>query len=139
MVEGQDINALISTNIERRISAFCGHRDEWVILDENPPLLKNVGEDPFSRSGEEHVKHGIIVIDKPPGPTSHEIVAWVKNMLKVRKAGHGGTLEPTVYEAGARLSQSDRRSANRTGEIHKDNASSCPFCQGICMCDGTAW
>ncbi len=118
MFEEEDIIALISTNIERRISAFCGHRDEWVILDKNPPILHNVGEDPFSRSIEEHVRHGIIVVDKPPGPTSHEVVAWVKNMLKVRKAGHGGTLEPTVPEAGAGLSQSDRRSSNRTGEIH---------------------
>jgi H/ACA ribonucleoprotein complex subunit 4 len=39
---------------------------------------------------------GIINLDKPPGPTSHEIVAWVKRLLEIRRAGHGGTLDPGV-------------------------------------------
>jgi H/ACA ribonucleoprotein complex subunit 4 len=39
---------------------------------------------------------GIINLDKPVGPTSHEIVAWVKRLLNVRRAGHGGTLDPKV-------------------------------------------
>ncbi len=39
---------------------------------------------------------GIINLDKPPGPTSHEIVAWVKRVLELRRTGHGGTLDPGV-------------------------------------------
>ncbi len=38
--------------------------------------------------------NGVIVIDKPKGWTSHDVVAVVRKMLKGRKAGHGGTLDP---------------------------------------------
>jgi tRNA pseudouridine55 synthase len=37
---------------------------------------------------------GVIVIDKPPGITSAKVVARVKKLLKARKAGHTGTLDP---------------------------------------------
>ncbi|MFH1179633.1 MAG: RNA-guided pseudouridylation complex pseudouridine synthase subunit Cbf5, partial [Candidatus Bathyarchaeota archaeon] len=36
------------------------------------------------------------VIDKTPGPTSHEVAAWVKKLLDLDKVGHGGTLDPKV-------------------------------------------
>ncbi|MDD1775920.1 MAG: RNA-guided pseudouridylation complex pseudouridine synthase subunit Cbf5, partial [Candidatus Methanomethylicus sp.] len=35
-------------------------------------------------------------LDKPPGPSSHEVVAWVKRLLDLGRAGHGGTLDPKV-------------------------------------------
>jgi tRNA pseudouridine55 synthase len=38
--------------------------------------------------------NGVLVIDKPKGWTSHDVVARVRGALKVRKAGHGGTLDP---------------------------------------------
>ena len=38
--------------------------------------------------------YGLVLIDKPDGPTSHEVVAWVKRILKIDKAGHSGTLDP---------------------------------------------
>ena len=38
--------------------------------------------------------YGLILLDKPSGPTSHEVVAWVKRILNVEKAGHSGTLDP---------------------------------------------
>jgi len=38
--------------------------------------------------------NGIILLDKPSGPTSHEIVAWTKKILGIAKAGHSGTLDP---------------------------------------------
>ncbi|RLA93423.1 MAG: tRNA pseudouridine(55) synthase TruB [Deltaproteobacteria bacterium] len=38
--------------------------------------------------------HGLIIIDKPPGLTSHTVVKRVKTVLQVRKAGHTGTLDP---------------------------------------------
>jgi H/ACA ribonucleoprotein complex subunit 4 len=34
------------------------------------------------------------LLDKPSGPTSHEIVAWTKRILGITKAGHSGTLDP---------------------------------------------
>jgi H/ACA ribonucleoprotein complex subunit 4 len=38
----------------------------------------------------------VINLDKPSNPSSHEVVAWVKKILKVDKTGHSGTLDPKV-------------------------------------------
>jgi H/ACA ribonucleoprotein complex subunit 4 len=38
--------------------------------------------------------YGFILLDKPSGPTSHEVVAWVKKILGLSKIGHSGTLDP---------------------------------------------
>ena len=54
------------------------------------------GCEPGKRPIKEHLRLGIINLDKPVGPTSHEIVAWVKRVLEIRRAGHGGTLDPGV-------------------------------------------
>ncbi|MEE8402835.1 MAG: RNA-guided pseudouridylation complex pseudouridine synthase subunit Cbf5 [Candidatus Hydrothermarchaeaceae archaeon] len=54
------------------------------------------GKRPEERSPEEHIKYGVINLDKPAGPTSHEVVSWVKRMLGLKKAGQGGTLDPKV-------------------------------------------
>lgn len=54
------------------------------------------GKRPEERSPEEHIKYGVINLDKPSGPTSHEVVSWIKDMLGLRKAGQGGTLDPKV-------------------------------------------
>ncbi|HYS80219.1 MAG TPA: tRNA pseudouridine(55) synthase TruB [Anaeromyxobacteraceae bacterium] len=37
---------------------------------------------------------GLLVIDKPAGPTSFDVVTRVKRLLRARKAGHTGTLDP---------------------------------------------
>ena len=37
---------------------------------------------------------GVLVIDKPAGPTSHDIVACVRRTLSLKKVGHLGTLDP---------------------------------------------
>jgi tRNA pseudouridine55 synthase len=37
---------------------------------------------------------GVLVIDKPSGPTSFDVVRQVRALLKVKKAGHTGTLDP---------------------------------------------
>jgi len=37
---------------------------------------------------------GVIVIDKPAGWTSHDVVAKVRNITKIKKVGHTGTLDP---------------------------------------------
>jgi H/ACA ribonucleoprotein complex subunit 4 len=48
------------------------------------------------RSIEQLLEYGLVLIDKPPGPTSHEVVAWAKRILHIPKAGHSGTLDPQV-------------------------------------------
>ena len=40
------------------------------------------------RTIEQLLEYGLILIDKPPGPTSHEVVAWAKRILEIPKAGH---------------------------------------------------
>eukprot|EP01117_Protostelium_nocturnum_P011189 TRINITY_DN4063_c0_g1_i1.p1 TRINITY_DN4063_c0_g1~~TRINITY_DN4063_c0_g1_i1.p1 ORF type:complete len:543 (+),score=261.80 TRINITY_DN4063_c0_g1_i1:1484-3112(+) len=54
------------------------------------------GSTPLRRKIEEHVRTGIINLDKPSNPSSHEVVAWIKRILKVDKTGHSGTLDPKV-------------------------------------------
>jgi tRNA pseudouridine55 synthase len=37
---------------------------------------------------------GVVVVDKPAGPTSHDVVALVRRLAATRRIGHGGTLDP---------------------------------------------
>lgn len=39
---------------------------------------------------------GVVSLDKPAGPSSHEIATWTRKILESDKAGHGGTLDPSV-------------------------------------------
>jgi H/ACA ribonucleoprotein complex subunit 4 len=48
------------------------------------------------RSIKDLLNYGLILLDKPPGPTSHEAVAWAKRILQLPKIGHSGTLDPQV-------------------------------------------
>lgn len=54
------------------------------------------GCEPERRPILEHIRLGFLNLDKPVGPTSHEVVAWVKRLTGVGKAGHAGTLDPKV-------------------------------------------
>ncbi len=54
------------------------------------------GKPPEERSVEELLQASIVNVDKPPGPTSHEVSSWVKKILNVKKTGHSGTLDPGV-------------------------------------------
>ncbi len=38
--------------------------------------------------------HGVLVLDKPQGPTSHDVVAAVRRHFGTRRVGHAGTLDP---------------------------------------------
>ena len=51
---------------------------------------------PHKRPIKEHISRGVINLDKPSGPTSHEVDSWVKKILNADKTGHGGTLDPRV-------------------------------------------
>jgi tRNA pseudouridine55 synthase len=39
---------------------------------------------------------GLVVVDKPAGPTSHDVVARVRRALRIRRVGHAGTLDPSA-------------------------------------------
>ncbi len=57
---------------------------------------ENYGCYPTKRPMEEYIKKGFVCIDKPMGPSSHEVVVWVRKILEVKKTGHAGTLDPRV-------------------------------------------
>lgn len=50
------------------------------------------GRPPPPRDSDAH--DGVLVVDKPAGPTSHDVVDAVRRVLGIRRVGHGGTLDP---------------------------------------------
>ena len=56
----------------------------------------NYGKSPDERSVKELLDNSMINLDKPCGPTSHQIDAWIRGILGVDKVGHGGTLDPNA-------------------------------------------
>jgi len=51
---------------------------------------------PLKRDLKTYISSGVINLDKPSNPSSHEVVAWIKRMLRIEKTGHSGTLDPKV-------------------------------------------
>lgn len=79
--------------------------ENWPLLLKNYHLLNirtghytplSNGFSPLKRPLQEYIRYGIIALDKPANPSSHEVVAWIKNILRVEKTGHSGTLDPNV-------------------------------------------
>jgi H/ACA ribonucleoprotein complex subunit 4 len=54
------------------------------------------GYSPLKRPYADYLRYGVINLDKPANPSSHEVVAWIKKILRVEKTGHSGTLDPKV-------------------------------------------
>ena len=54
------------------------------------------GEIPENRSADKLLEEGIILLDKPFGPTSNQVSTWVKEELDLKKTGHFGTLDPNA-------------------------------------------
>ncbi|KAI9482480.1 centromere/microtubule-binding protein cbf5 [Coemansia sp. RSA 989] len=55
-----------------------------------------VGSTPLKRPLGDYIRYGVINLDKPANPSSHEVVAWIRRILRVEKTGHSGTLDPKV-------------------------------------------
>lgn len=60
--------------------------------------------------GTDRPADGILIVDKPEGPTSHDVVAAARRLLGTRRVGHAGTLDPMAtgvlvlgYGRGTRL------------------------------------
>ncbi len=78
-----------------KITRRAGYDIEWIILREED-TSPDYGVLPYQRPIQDHIINGVINLNKPPGPTSHEVVAWIKKMFGLKRAGHGGTLDPKV-------------------------------------------
>src|SRR3989338_4111461 len=70
--------------------------EETILVKRESETSTKYGRDPAQRSVEELINCGIVNINKPKGPTSHEISAYVQKILGLQKAGHAGTLDPAV-------------------------------------------
>jgi tRNA pseudouridine55 synthase len=51
---------------------------------------------PADRSVEDLLGFGVLALDKPAGPSSHQVSAWARDLAGVQKAAHTGTLDPKV-------------------------------------------
>ncbi|MDG5777283.1 RNA-guided pseudouridylation complex pseudouridine synthase subunit Cbf5 [Haloarculaceae archaeon H-GB2-1] len=51
---------------------------------------------PQDRSPADLLSFGVVNLDKPPGPSAHQVAAWVRDMAGVEQAAHAGTLDPKV-------------------------------------------
>ncbi len=67
---------------------------ELIVLHE-PPESRH-GRRPEERAIEQLLRFGVFVADKPQGPSSHQVSAWVRDLLGLSRAGHAGTLDPRV-------------------------------------------
>ncbi|KAG8239830.1 hypothetical protein J437_LFUL011456 [Ladona fulva] len=100
-------------DLESTDDVFLKSSSEKASLDTStwPLLLKNFdrlnvrtchytplpfGASPLKREIADYVRSGFINLDKPSNPSSHEVVAWIKRILRVEKTGHSGTLDPKV-------------------------------------------
>ncbi|WP_423750692.1 RNA-guided pseudouridylation complex pseudouridine synthase subunit Cbf5 [Salinirarus marinus] len=51
---------------------------------------------PSDRSLDELLSFGVVNLDKPPGPSAHQVAGWVRDLADVDRAAHAGTLDPKV-------------------------------------------
>src|SRR5262249_35235405 len=75
----------------RRFSRLIGAL--YDMIGSNPQSISkgiSTGRNPQSTGSED----GVLVIDKPEGLTSHDVVARVRKILGTRRVGHAGTLDP---------------------------------------------
>jgi H/ACA ribonucleoprotein complex subunit 4 len=67
-----------------------------VLIKEEAETDPGYGCPPEKRDIKTHLNNGIVNIDKPAGPNSHQVTTWVKEILELDKTGHSGTLDPKV-------------------------------------------
>src|SRR3989344_9662645 len=67
-----------------------------VLIRKKAESSMKFGEDPNNRPVDHLLTYGIININKPKGPTSHQVSAYVQQILGISKSGHSGTLDPHV-------------------------------------------
>lgn len=64
-----------------------------ILIKKESKTNPEYGSIPEKRPIQELINNGVIALNKPSGPTSHQVAEYTKNILKIKKAGHGGTLE----------------------------------------------
>lgn len=67
-----------------------------ILVRKEEETNSNWGFRPEERPITEYLSYGMINLDKPAGPSSHQVSAWIKMIFNSKKVGHGGTLDPAV-------------------------------------------
>ena len=67
-----------------------------ILVKKQAKTSDKFGCNPEERSVKELINYGVINIDKPKGPTSHQTSFYVQKILGIKKSGHSGTLDPIV-------------------------------------------
>jgi len=97
---GDDEHQLKSESVTQAIDT-----SDWPLLLKNyNDLVVRTGHytpipagcSPLKRDLKEYIRYGILNLDKPANPSSHEVVSWIRKILRVEKTGHSGTLDPKV-------------------------------------------
>ncbi len=70
--------------------------ERQVITKRESETDKRYGKRPEERTIKELLDYGIINLNKPDGPTSHQVSDYVQRILGIGKSGHSGTLDPRV-------------------------------------------
>ena len=65
-----------------------------IILEKDAKTSPEHGTIPSERTIEQLLESCFILLDKSPGPSSHQVSAWARDMMGLEKLGHGGTLDP---------------------------------------------
>jgi H/ACA ribonucleoprotein complex subunit 4 len=95
LFQEKDVNKLESLSLFSKEAAQRNESD-LVVLRQNEPSDPKYGNSPDSRPLRDYLKYGFIALDKPQGPSSHEVVSWVRKIFGAQRAGHSGTLDPMV-------------------------------------------
>ncbi len=74
---------------------FEREKPEMITIKESE-IDSELSPEPEERTIEQITNYGIININKPQGPTSHQVTDYVKKILNIKRAGHSGTLDPNV-------------------------------------------
>ncbi len=90
------------TNLNVALFVFSMENDETllpferikreILVKKDSATNPDYGSIPESRPIERLIEYGIVNVNKPPGPTSHQVSDYTKKILGLKKAGHSGTL-----------------------------------------------
>lgn len=67
-----------------------------ILIRKDAETNPSYGSNPEKRNIKELINYGVINVNKPSGPTSHQVSDYVKRILHIQKAGHSGSLDPKV-------------------------------------------
>ncbi|MFL2956742.1 MAG: RNA-guided pseudouridylation complex pseudouridine synthase subunit Cbf5 [Candidatus Thalassarchaeaceae archaeon] len=84
--------------MQKKYSKLLVWRLKWssdlLIIDNSGKTDPKFGCPPGQRDIEGLLDAGVILVNKPRGPSSHQLTAWAREMLGIKRLGHGGTLDP---------------------------------------------